>query len=91
MSSDEAIARLRFRRVVGGLAYLLVGGMIFAWLLGPDLLGHRGGFAADMAAVALPVLVIIWLVCFPFFLLLGYTIQTVARLISGDDEKIKLR
>lgn len=81
-----------FVRIVSGLTfYLVIGFFVLAWWLGPVLLGYDGPFAEDMAISALPLLVLLWLVCFPFFLLLGAAIEVIGTATGLLKNKIDLR
>ena len=90
MTGDDAAMRRWFIRIVGGLTYILLGLMILFWWLGPALLGYKGGFAADMAAAALPIFVVLWVFLFPFFLLVGYSIDFLLVSVGYEENKIKL-
>lgn len=87
---DEAV-RHWFIRIVGGLTYILPGSLIFVWRVGPDLLGYNGAYAADMAESAFPILVVLWALLFPFFLLVGYLIDVLLISLGFDEYEIKLR
>ena len=90
MRDDDAV-KLLFRRVVAGLTYIFLGLLIEVWLLGPALLGYRGGLEADMAAAAGLWLTLIWLACFPLFLLVGLAIDGVLRFLGFNGESRNLR
>jgi hypothetical protein len=69
----------------------VLGFFVLGWWLGPALLGYDGPFAADMTISALPFLALLWLLCFPFFLLFGAAIEVIGTATGLLKEKIDLR
>jgi len=87
MTGDEAAARRWFMRIVGALTYILLGIGVLAWWLGPVLLRYEGAFAVDSAVIVLLFLVL-WILVFPFFLLVGYSIEVVLESLGFDAGEI---
>ena len=91
MTGDDAAIRRWFMRIVGGLTYVLLGLVILALWSGRALLGYEGGFAADMAAAALPIFMVIWALLFPFFLAVGYVIEIALTCLGFIEQETELR
>ena len=91
MAIDDTAIRKCFIRIVRGLTYTLFGSLLIVWMFGSDLLGYNGSFAADSARAAFPFLVIVWLLLFPFFLLVGYSFEVILVFLGFDEREIKLR
>jgi len=79
------------RIAVGLTFYVAFGLLVFGLWLGPSLLGYEGEIAADMAFSALPVLAILWLLCFPFLVLSGALIEGIGLMIGLLQETYDLR
>ena len=75
MRNDNDLSKRWFIRNVGALTYILFGGLILVLRLGPALLGFEGSFEAEMSFAALPVLVLLWVLPIPFFVLVGHSID----------------